>query len=211
MNINILAKVTLVAVLVVAATFSVMKLSKADTSGCDARSALAANIVSTGESGGGALAVISNNSDCSFNVSLDSFKTSDNSRYDSKSAAIGPRQSLELHINVPDCQYRLELSSGSTILDSRTVLGNMCGASASTFVNLNFIAKDVCTGNPVSNALVTIDQNFGNGSTRTTDGGGFSNFGVLTNKTIGWSVSANGFNFTSNSISTGTSDKTVNV
>ena len=228
MNINKLAKVALVGSLVVMATFSVMKLSKADTSNCsDPRSVLVGNIISTGEFGGGALATVTNNSDCSFDIGFASYKMTnispdprtDQQLFDSATTQIGPNQSLELHINVPDCRYQLDLFHGpvmsvpnydSVALDNAFVRDNLCTAPE-TFVNLNFIVKDVCTNNPVSNALVTINQNFGNGSTRTTDGGGFSNFGVLTNKTIGWSVSANGFSTANGNVSSGTNDKTVNV
>lgn len=62
-----------------------------------------------------------------------------------------------------------------------------------TFVNLDFNVKDVCTSNPVSGATANIDQDFGNGTSRTTDGSGFANFGVYKNKTIGWTVSKTGY------------------
>src|SRR3989344_6558944 len=127
MNINILAKATLVVALVVAVSFSVMKLSKASTQDCgNVQTSLTGTIISTGEFGGGALAIVTNSSDCSFNVNLADYRTSDNSSYDSASTIVGPLQSIELHINVPDCQYRLVLSSDSTILNSSTVRSNVC-------------------------------------------------------------------------------------
>ena len=180
MNINKFTKVTLVAALVVATTFSVMKLSKAANPGCDAGTALTGSIISTGEFGGGALATVTNNSDCSFDIGFASYKMPNFSPdprtaqqlFDSATTNIGPHQSLELHINVPDCRYQLDLFHGpvmavpyyeAVILDYAFVRDNLCTAP-DTFVNLNFVVKDVCTNNPVSNALVTINQNFGNGS-----------------------------------------------
>ena len=79
------------------------------------------------------------------------------------------------------------------------------------FVNLNFVVRDVCTSAGLPGAAVHIDQNFGNGQDRTTDGSGFANFGVLTNTDIGWSVSKSGFTSANGSVNSGTSDKTVNV
>ncbi len=125
-------KLTLVAVLVLSATIagSVMRGVQGDTLDCSSpQSFLTAHILSNGENGGGALAIVSNNSDCGVNVGLDAYRTSDNSLYDSQGAGLPARQTVELHISVPDCQYRLELSSGSTILESQTVRTNSCGGN----------------------------------------------------------------------------------
>lgn len=65
-------------------------------------------------------------------------------------------------------------------------------AEARQWYNLNIIVYNAATNAPISGALVTIDQDFGNGTQRHTDGGGFSNFGV-TAATINYSVSAAGF------------------
>jgi len=78
-----------------------------------------------------------------------------------------------------------------------------------SFVNLNFYIKNQI-GQPVSGALITINQNFGNGTTRTTDGNGFANFGVYKNTSIGYSISASSCNNMSGVANVGTSDKTVN-
>ncbi len=67
------------------------------------------------------------------------------------------------------------------------------------FVNLNFYVKNQYN-QAVSGAYIAIDQDFGNGTTRTADGSGFANFGVLNNKTIGYYVSANSCSGNSGSI-----------
>src|SRR3989338_6242790 len=58
------------------------------------------------------------------------------------------------------------------------------------FVNLNFWVTNQI-GQPVSGALVEIYADYGNGNFRTTDGGGFANFGVYDNVTIDFDVSHN--------------------
>jgi len=78
-----------------------------------------------------------------------------------------------------------------------------------SFVNLNFYVKNQI-GQPISGALITINQDFGNGTTRTTDSNGFANFGVYTNRSIGYSISATSCNNMSGVANVGTSDKTVN-
>ena len=77
-------------------------------------------------------------------------------------------------------------------------------------VNLNFFVKDQNT-TPVSGALVTINQDFGNGTTRNTDGNGFANFGVGTNVSIGYTVSATNCTGASGTQNVGSSDATVNI
>lgn len=57
--------------------------------------------------------------------------------------------------------------------------------------NLNVIVLNGST--PIPGAVVTIDQDFGNGLSRTADGGGFTNFGVHLGATVSWVVTANGF------------------
>lgn len=80
-----------------------------------------------------------------------------------------------------------------------------------SMVNLNFNVKNNCgAGSPVSGASVNIDQNFGNGTSRTTDGGGFANFGVNADTDIGWSVSKGGYNSSSGTVNSG-NGKTVSV
>src|SRR3989338_907010 len=71
--------------------------------------------------------------------------------------------------------------SGSTNIDY---------GSCRWFVNLNFWVTNQI-GQPVSGALVEIYADYGNGNFRTTDGGGFANFGVYDNVTIDFDVSHN--------------------
>ena len=130
---NKITKLALVAVLAVSASIVATQITKGDISNCsNPQSVLDARILSTGEFGGGALAIVTNNSDCSFNVGLDAYQTSNNHLFDSLGSGLAPRQTVELHINVPDCQYRLELSTGDTILESQTIRSNLCGASPPT-------------------------------------------------------------------------------
>lgn len=125
---NTLTKVSLISVLAVVATFSAIKFSRADTCGTGS---LSGSILSDGSAGGGALAIVSNSSDCSANVSFRAIQVSNGVIYDSQTAVVGPFQSLELHINVPTCQYNLSLASDAGSLDSRTVGGNSCTTTTS--------------------------------------------------------------------------------
>ena len=130
MNMNKITKLALVAVLAISVSVVATQITKGDISNCsNPQSVLDAHILSAGEFGGGALAIVTNNSDCSFNVGLDAYQTSNNQLFDSLGSGLGPRQTVELHINVPNCQYRLELSTGDIILDSQTVRSNVCGVS----------------------------------------------------------------------------------
>ena len=76
---NKITKLALVAVLAVSASIVATQITKGDISNCsNPQSVLDARILSTGEFGGGALAIVTNNSDCSFNVGLDAYQTSNN-------------------------------------------------------------------------------------------------------------------------------------
>ncbi|MBI2065551.1 MAG: hypothetical protein HYT68_00560 [Candidatus Zambryskibacteria bacterium] len=86
-----------------------------------------------------------------------------------------------------------------------------CNQAPVNYVDLNFYVTDSCTSNPVSGASANIDQNFGNGTNRTTDGSGFANFGVESNSNIGWSVSASGFSGESGNIGMSGGNKNLNV
>lgn len=57
---------------------------------------------------------------------------------------------------------------------------------------LNFFVVDAA-GVPIAGVLVTIDADFGNGSTRSTDGGGFCNFGVALDVTVAWAATRAGY------------------
>ncbi|MFA5888967.1 MAG: hypothetical protein WCW47_03720 [Candidatus Paceibacterota bacterium] len=79
---------------------------------------------------------------------------------------------------------------------------------ASGFVNLNFIIKNQLD-TAVSGASVNIGQDFGNGTTRTTDGGGFANFGVYKNTAIDYSISASGCSSVNGTVNSGSDGTTV--
>ncbi len=76
------------------------------------------------------------------------------------------------------------------------------GSCTYPYVNLNFVVGNSC-GGAVSGASIGINQDFGNGTSRTTDSSGFANFGVYTNTNVGWSVSASGFGGTSGTVNSG--------
>lgn len=78
-----------------------------------------------------------------------------------------------------------------------------------TFVNLNYGVSNVCSGASIPGATVSINRDFGNGTSRTTDGSGYANFGVLDNKDISWTVSATGYGSVSGSVNSGSSGTTV--
>lgn len=65
-------------------------------------------------------------------------------------------------------------------------------ADARQWYNLNVIVYNTSNNAGIPGALVTIDQDFGNGTQRNADGGGFTNFGV-TEAAIGYTASAAGF------------------
>lgn len=62
----------------------------------------------------------------------------------------------------------------------------------SSFYNLNFIVRDLNTGQGICGVLVQIDHDFGNGTTRTTDCNGFANFGV-TAASVSYAISKSGY------------------
>lgn len=72
-------------------------------------------------------------------------------------------------------------------------------AEARQWYNLNIVVYNAATNAPIPGALVAIDQDFGNGTFRYTDGGGFSNFGV-TEATIHYSASKAGFSSASGDV-----------
>lgn len=83
--------------------------------------------------------------------------------------------------------------------------------SCNYWLNLNFIVNDTFSGGPAVNATVNINQDFGNGTVRTTDGNGFANFGVLVYSDIVYTVSKGGCSSASGSVHTQKSDVTVGV
>ncbi len=199
---------------------------------------LTGQITDNGENSFVATGLIQNNSsNCTVQVGMASYKLfhqgpdplSDQVLFESTTTNIGPNQSLNLNIRVPDCHYQVDLfwggvrvppDYGSVNLAFAFGHDNLCSnptpTSTSTptptpFVNLNFFVKDVCTNAPVVGGTVSIDRNFGNGVTRNTDGSGFANFGVFSNTNIGWSVSAGGFANSNGNVNSGLSGQTVNV
>ncbi len=78
------------------------------------------------------------------------------------------------------------------------------------FYNLNFWVKDQ-NNSARQGALVTIGQNFGNGTTRNTDGSGFANFGISQNNTVNYTVSASNCGTVNGSVFVGTADVNRNV
>ncbi|MEK9158213.1 MAG: hypothetical protein AAB638_03490, partial [Patescibacteria group bacterium] len=119
---------TLIATMAVVVTFSAVSGVNGDT-GCPTPSG---SIVSTGESGGGALAIVTNDSDCEFGVGFDSVLNSNSQHYDSTSGTVGARQTIQLHINVPNCEYRLELYSNGSYLASGIFKVGACVAPTPT-------------------------------------------------------------------------------
>src|SRR3989344_758577 len=93
--------------------------------------------------------------------------------------------------------YQLEIkwtnqSSWTGVDIENFVTDSSCGGGEPpvTIVNFEFTVKNSCDSRPIQGADVHIGQNFGNGQDRTTDGNGFSNFGVNSNTNISWNVSA---------------------
>jgi hypothetical protein len=78
-----------------------------------------------------------------------------------------------------------------------------------SFVNLNYGVSNVCSGASIPGATVSINKDFGNGTSRSTDGSGYANFGVYANKTVDWTVTATGYSSVSGSVNSGGSGTTV--
>lgn len=60
------------------------------------------------------------------------------------------------------------------------------------FLSFNFVVQDAA-GARLPGALVTIDTDFGNGTTRSTDGRGIANFGVALTGVLGYTVAKAGY------------------
>ncbi len=78
------------------------------------------------------------------------------------------------------------------------------------WIQLNFNVTNSCDGTGIGGASVTISQDFGNGSGRTTDGSGFANFGIWANTGVSWAVSKGGYTNTSGNVNSG-NDTTVST
>ncbi len=116
--------------------------------------------------------------------------------------------SFHLHIEADDHESidtdTIDLTSNQSVSYTLNRTNGGCPQAGPDFVSLVFAVSDGCPpGAPVSGATVTIGQNFGNGTTRTTNSNGHADFGVFANTSINWSVSANGFNTASGSVNSG--------
>ena len=80
-----------------------------------------------------------------------------------------------------------------------------------TYVNLNYIVSNACNGDSIPGASVDISRDFGNGTSRTTDGSGYANFGVIKNVNVGWDVDASGYGSVSGTSNSGSSGNTVYI
>jgi hypothetical protein len=110
-------------------------------------------------------------------------------------------------VNVPGCTNPIadNYNSDATTDDGSCVISQPVG-----WYNLNFNVRDQ-NNSPRRDALVTIGQNFGNGTTRYTDGAGFANFGIPQNNNVNYTVSDSGCTTVTGSRLVGNSDQTVNV
>ena len=86
--------------------------------------------------------------------------------------------------------------------DYEPVWEYQCTPDPPQWHSLNLIVTNAATGAPIAGAHVGISIDFGNGSYRYTDGGGFANFGV-TAADVGYNVSAGGFHNAGGSVWTG--------
>ncbi|TSC70041.1 MAG: cytochrome C family protein [Parcubacteria group bacterium Gr01-1014_46] len=101
-------------------------------------------------------------------------------------------------------------ASGYSGTGNITISRNISVSINPSYAALDFIVKNQ-NGTNISGATVNIDQNFGNGTTRTTDSNGFANFGVNKNVTVGWGVTASNCTAVGGSQAVGNSNVTVNV
>ncbi|MDP9249165.1 MAG: hypothetical protein M3M85_01490 [bacterium] len=102
-------------------------------------------------------------------------------------------------------------STGATLNFRTDDCGGGGGEPPVTIVNFEFTVKNSCDSRPIQGADVHIGQNFGNGQDRTTDGNGFSNFGVNSNTNISWNVSTAGYSSKSGSSNSGNNGNMTNV
>lgn len=100
-------------------------------------------------------------------------------------------------------------STASNYNNAATVDDGSCTYTYS-MVNLNFVVKNQ-SGVAISGASVNINQNFGNGTNRSTDGAGFASFGVHANTVIGYSVLSTGCTSVNSSVNSGNNGTTVEV
>ncbi len=154
---NKVIKISLVAALVLSVSVAVSALRgvQGDTLDCsNPLSLVSGHILSNGEFGGGALAIVSNNSDCTFDIGFASYKMtnmspdprSDQTLYDSATVRLTARQTAELHISVPDCRYQLDLFHGPVL----TVPNYDSVAFAHAFVRENLCAGPASTPVPAT-------------------------------------------------------------
>lgn len=87
------------------------------------------------------------------------------------------------------------------------VAGPVAAAPLIQFVNLSLLVRDSAS-HPIVGATVTISQDFGNGTTRTTDSNGFANFGVYASAKVSYKVDAGGHNSVSGTVDAGATGTT---
>lgn len=92
--------------------------------------------------------------------------------------------------SVEDAEVRINASASADYLELPPPPEPEITVSA-TMVNLNFVVKDQYD-KAINLATVTIGNDFGNGTVRTTDANGFANFGVSANKDVAYTVTAGG-------------------
>ncbi len=132
--------IAVLAILVSAIALSAFDGSATADSNCsNPPSVLSAHILATGEQGGGAMAMVQNSSSCSFDVGMASY--AGNQLSDSVTAIVGPWQIIQLHVNVPTCNYEIDVfhgpvlntpNYGVNLLDRATGLSQSgsCGSSS---------------------------------------------------------------------------------
>jgi hypothetical protein len=94
-----------------------------------------------------------------------------------------------------------------TIATMFIALSSVSTAHARQWYSLNIIVYSTADSSRIAGATVAIDQDFGNGTLRNSDGSGFTNFGVQPS-TISYTASASGFATNTGSIAM-TRDETV--
>ena len=94
---------------------------------------------------------------------------------------------------------------------SNWVNTNDVTVTVASFVNLNFQVTDGCSGGLTATpATITLNNDYGGGTTTTANGSGFATISVSPNTNIGWSSAVNGYDTVGGSVNSG-NGTTVNV
>jgi len=121
-------KKTLLLIFGVAAIFGAFSFTTANTQSAYCNDDLVGRIISTGGSGGPALATVTNNaSDCSAQVTFSSYEVfiqptqpgwlDTQVLFDYETVILGPGQTQEISIDVPDCKAQLDIYKGEVVTD----------------------------------------------------------------------------------------------